>query len=61
MNIFQLIAQYKNNPQQILQRFNIPKEYNSPDSVAQYLMQSGKVNQTQIDQAREMYKSIFGN
>ena len=56
MQIFQMMNQFRSNPQQLLQRFGIPQQYNSPDSVAKYLVDSGKVTQQQIEQA----KSFFG-
>jgi hypothetical protein len=38
----------------------IPQEHiESPDSVAQYLLNNGKVNQQQIQQANMMYQSMF--
>ena len=55
-NAFQMIQQMQNNPQMILQRFGIPDHLKSPDEVAQYLMQSGKVTQQQIDQAKQFFK-----
>lgn len=59
MQAAQMIQQFKNNPQQILQRYGIPQECNSPDSVVKYLMDNGKINQTQIDQAKNMYQQFF--
>lgn len=64
MNIQQamnLVQQLK-NPQQMLQKMGIPQEYmNSPQNVAQYLLDNGKVTKEQIDQAKNMYGQIFGN
>lgn len=60
MQALQMIQQFKNNPQQILMNYGIPKEFtDSPQNVAQYLMQSGKVNQAQFEQASNMYKQLF--
>ena len=54
-----LIKQFQ-NPQQLLQRMGIPQEYrNDPQSVAQYLLDNGKVNQSQIEQAQRMYQQMF--
>lgn len=48
------------NPQQFLQSIGIPQEcMQSPDSVAQYLLDNGKVNQQQIQQASQMYQQMF--
>lgn len=59
MNIqqaMQFVQQFRGNPQQVLQRFGIPQEYNSPDSVAKYLLDNGKVTQQQIEQAKSFFK-----
>lgn len=58
-NLFQIISQLSQNPQQILQRYGIPQDCNTPESVAQYLLNSGKVSQQQINQANQMYKQLF--
>ena len=47
----------ENNPQQLLQRFGIPQSCNSPESVAQYLLDNGKVTQEQIQQAKNFFNS----
>ena len=59
MNLLQMVNQYANNPQQILQRYGIPQECNSPESVAKYLMDNGRVNQQQINQANQLYRQLF--
>lgn len=59
MNILQMINQFTNNPQMFFQRFNIPTSCNSPDSVMQYLIQSGRVSQDQINKAQNLYRQIF--
>ena len=59
MQAFQYIQQFRNNPQQLLQRYGIPQECNSPDSVAKWLMESGKVTQEQVNQASSMYQQFF--
>lgn len=58
-NILQMINQYASNPMMLFQRFNIPTSCNSPDSVMNYLMQSGRVSQAQINQAQSLYRQIF--
>lgn len=60
MNIVQALQafqQMKNNPQQFLQHFGIPRSCNSPESVAQYLLDNGKVTQEQIQQAKNFFNS----
>lgn len=55
MNMFQMM-QIMQNPQAFLQRMGIPKEHmGSPQSVAQYLLDSGKVTEQQIQQARSFF------
>lgn len=57
MNMIQQIQ----NPQQLLQNMGIPQEcMENPQSVAQYLLNSGKVTQGQIQQANMMYQQMFG-
>lgn len=58
-NILQMINQLSQNPQQILQKFGIPQNCNTPESVAQYLINSGKISQQQINQANNLYNQIF--
>ena len=59
MNILQMLNQFNSNPLSFFQKFNIPRACNSPDSVMQYLMQSGRVTQDQINQAQSLYRQIF--
>lgn len=61
MNI-QNAIQFMQNPQQMLQRMGIPQEYmSSPQSVAQYLLDNGKVTQEQIERANSIYNQLKGN
>ena len=53
------INQLHGNPQQLLQRFNIPSNCNTPQDVMQYLMNNNMVSQSQINQANSLYKQIF--
>lgn len=49
------------NPQAMLQRMGIPQEHmQSPQSVTEYLLNSGRVTQQQIQQANSMYQNLFG-
>lgn len=55
----QMIQQFQ-NPQQMLSRMGIPQDHMSdPQSVAKYLLDNGKVNQQQIQQAQSMYQQMF--
>ena len=58
MNLFQamqMVQQFSNNPMSLLQRYNIPKECNTPDSVAKYLIDNGRVTQDQVNQVRQFF------
>lgn len=58
-NVMQ-IMQMMNNPQAVLQKMGIPQEHmSSPQNVAQYLLDNGKVTQQQIQQANQMYSQYF--
>lgn len=49
------------NPQQFLQGMGIPKEHlKDPHSAEEYLLNNSRVTQQQIDQAKNMYRQIFG-
>lgn len=48
------------NPQQMLANMGIPQEHlSSPDSAAQYLLNSGRVNQEEINKVNQIYKQIM--
>ncbi len=60
MNQMMQLMQAMRNPQQFLQRMGIPQEnLNSPQDVEKFLLDQGKINQQQIDQAKQMYKQFF--
>lgn len=57
-NVMNLVKQMQ-NPQQMLQNMGIPQEYlNSPDNAMKYLLDSGRVNQSQIDQVNALYNQL---
>lgn len=58
-NILNTINQLSQNPMQIFFRFGIPTNCNTPESVADYLVKSGRVTQDQINQATNLYQQIF--
>lgn len=58
-NILNAINQLSQNPMQLFQRYGIPTNCNTPDSVADYLIKSGRVTQDQINQATSLYQQIF--
>lgn len=48
------------NPQQFLTKMGVPMEYtDSPDNVANFLLNNNKVSQSQIEQAKSMYQQMF--
>ena len=62
MNIpqfMQMVQQVSNNPQMLLRKFGIPEDLKSPDDVAQYLINNGRITQAQLDQTNAMYKQFF--
>lgn len=62
MNIQQLmqtVTRMSSNPQAILQKYKIPQNLKTPEEVAQYLMNNGRVSQAQVNQANNLYKQLF--
>ena len=55
-NVFQMAQQLRSDPIGFLQKsgYNIPSNLNDPNSIIQYLMNSGQVTQSQYDRARQM-------
>ena len=65
MNIMQMLGQLKQNPMALLQQagFNVPANLNSPQDIIQHLMNSGQVNQNQVNQAQQQaqaWSQMFG-
>ena len=61
MNFMQMFQQMKQNPMAMLsQRFNLPQNLNDPKEIVQHLLNSGQINQQQVDQAMQMKKQFFG-
>jgi len=60
-DLTQLMAMYqqmmKDPAAFISQRFNVPRGMNSPDAIIQYLLNSGQVSQTQVNEAMAMRNS----
>lgn len=53
----QMIGQFRNNPQIMLQRYGIPQSLKTPDEVANYLVSNGRVTQEQLNQFKSMFNS----
>ena len=61
MQIMSMLSQFKKNPMSILsQRFNLPQNMNNPQDILNHLLNSGQINQNQIDQATQMKNQFFG-
>lgn len=59
-NIMQMLPQIKNNPMSVLQRvgYNVPAGVNNPQQIVQHLVQTGQVNQSQLDYAQKMAQML---
>lgn len=56
-NIMQMLSQLKQNPMQFLmqRKFNVPQNMaNDPNAILNHLLQTGQVNQNQINSAYQM-------
>lgn len=58
-NLLNQLQQVSNDPKALFRKFGIPEQLNSPQDVAQYLMNSGKVTQEQVNRANQIYRQIF--
>ena len=56
LNPAQMLSELKANPFGVLKKygFNVPENMNDPNSIIQHLMNSGHINQSQYNQARNM-------
>lgn len=55
-NPMQMLAQLKSNPLGFLRQygFNVPDNISDPNAIIQHLMNSGQINQSQYNKARQM-------
>lgn len=54
-DVVNFYQQFSQNPMQYLsQRFNIPQNLNNPNDIIQYLLNSGQITQSQVNQAMSM-------
>lgn len=61
-DLFGAYTQLVQNPNQFLQRYNIPQEYlNNPQGAIQYLMNSGKITQADYNNANNQFKQLQNN
>lgn len=60
MNIFQMLGQLKQNPMAMLsKKYKLPQNmnFNNPNELIQYLLNTGQVNQEQVNRAMQMKDS----
>ena len=64
-NILSMLNQFKTNPMALLsQRFNIPSNITDPQAIIQHLLNSGQINQNQLNSVMQMrnnpiFKGLF--
>lgn len=51
-NFFQLYSQVMQDPQGFLAQLGIPKHITTPKGAVEYMLQSGRVSQNQVNQAQ---------
>ena len=56
MQIMQMLPQLRGNPMQFLAQrgIQIPQGMNDPQQIVQQMLNSGRITQAQLDQARQM-------
>ena len=57
MNILGMLQQFRANPMQMLmqRRMNVPQNMmNDPNAILNHLLQTGQINQSQVDNAYRM-------
>lgn len=66
LNLLQIVNGLKSNPMSILSQYglNIPQNINSPQDIVQHLLNTGQINQDQVNQAKQMqnnpmFKNLF--
>lgn len=59
-NVMQMLSQLKQNPMAMLRQagFNVPANINNPQEIIQHLMNSGQVNQNQVNWAQMMAQTF---
>lgn len=61
MQIMSMLNQFRQNPMSMLaQKYNLPPNMNNPQDIINHLLNSGQINQNQVDQAKQMSKQFFG-
>lgn len=53
--MMQMFQQFRSNPAQFLNRFNIPADaMNDPNKIINYLMKTNQISQSQVNQAYQV-------
>lgn len=60
MNPMAMLSQLKSNPLGMLRRagYNVPDNVNDPQAIIQHLMNSGQINQQQLNNAQQMAQTF---
>ena len=54
-NLLSMYQQFRANPMQMLaKKYNLPNNLNDPNEIIQYLLNSGQITQSQVNQAMQM-------
>lgn len=61
-NMMNMLTQLKQNPMAMLTRagYNVPSGISGPQQIVQHLVQSGQVNQNQLNYAQQMAQMFGG-
>ena len=61
MQLMQMLPQLKGNPMQFLSQrgIQIPQGMTNPQQIVQQMLNSGRITQAQVDQARQMASGMF--
>lgn len=61
MQIMAMLNKFKQNPMSMLaQKFNLPANMNNPQDIINHLLNSGQINQNQVNQAEQLKRQFFG-
>ena len=61
MQIMNMLNQFRQNPMAMLaQKFNLPANMNNPQDIINHLLNSGQINQNQVNQAEQLKRQFFG-
>lgn len=60
-NIMGMFQTFMQNPMSYLSGMNIPQGMTDPNAIIQQMMNSGKINQSQYNQAQQMARQMRNN